>query len=71
MASADWKWPISGRQQLAGTAGQLTFVGGAGDFDAKGVVRHGGDLQAQVAGTMAILPARSRSRAAASPISCA
>src|SRR5215472_8751400 len=55
MASANWKWPIPGRQLLAGTAGRLTFVGGAGDFDAKGKVRHGGDLQAQVAGSMANL----------------
>src|SRR5215471_12790199 len=55
MAGADWKWPIPGRQQLAGTAGRLSFVGGAGDFDAKGKVRHGGDLQAQIAGTMANL----------------
>ena len=55
MASSNWKWPISGRQQLAGTAGRLTFVGGAGDFDAKGKVRHGGDLPAQIAGSMANL----------------
>jgi hypothetical protein len=55
MASANWKWPIPGRQLLAGTAGRLTFVGGAGDFDAKGMVRHSGDPQAQVAGSMANL----------------
>jgi enamine deaminase RidA (YjgF/YER057c/UK114 family) len=55
MAISNWKWPIAGRQQLAGTAGCLTFVGGAGDFDATGTVRHGGDLKAQIAGSMANL----------------
>lgn len=57
MAGADWKWPIAGRQQLAGTAGDFAFVGGAGDFDAKGAIVHPNDLPAQLAGAFANLEA--------------
>jgi enamine deaminase RidA (YjgF/YER057c/UK114 family) len=47
-----WRWPIPGPQNLAGTAGRLTFVGGAGDFDAKGAIRHPSDLDGQLRGTL-------------------
>jgi enamine deaminase RidA (YjgF/YER057c/UK114 family) len=52
-----WKWPDSPPQQLAGTAGRLAFVGGAGDFDGRGRIRHPGDLEAQIAGTISNLAA--------------
>ncbi len=54
---AIWQWPIEGRQQLAGTAGELSFVGGAGDFDSRGKIAHPGDLTAQLPGTMQNLAA--------------
>ncbi len=47
-----WRWPLGGVQQLSGTAGPLTFVGGAGDFDAAGNIRHPGDLDAQIIGAV-------------------
>ena len=52
-----WKWPDSPPQQLAGTAGRLAFVGGAGDFDGRGRIRHPGDLEAQIPGTISNLAA--------------
>jgi len=52
-----WKWPISGPQAVAGTAGRLSFVGGAGDFNAVGAIRHPNDLDAQIPGTMANIAA--------------
>jgi enamine deaminase RidA (YjgF/YER057c/UK114 family) len=52
-----WKWPIAGRQQLAGTAGALSFVGGAGDFDSRGLIAHANDLPGQIPGTMRNLAA--------------
>jgi enamine deaminase RidA (YjgF/YER057c/UK114 family) len=55
MSEANWKWPISGRQYLAGTAGRLTFVGGAGDFDARGAIRHPDALKPQIPGTISNL----------------
>jgi enamine deaminase RidA (YjgF/YER057c/UK114 family) len=57
MNEAIWRWPISEPQQLAGTAGRLSFVGGAGDFDAKGKIRHPDDLDAQIPGTLANIAA--------------
>jgi enamine deaminase RidA (YjgF/YER057c/UK114 family) len=57
MENAIWKWPISGPQHVAGTAGRLSFVGGAGDFDAKGAIRHPDNLDAQVPGTIANIAA--------------
>lgn len=57
MAGADWKWPIPGPQCLAGTAGRLTFVGGAGDFDAQGAIRHPDALKPQIPGTVTNLVA--------------
>jgi enamine deaminase RidA (YjgF/YER057c/UK114 family) len=57
MADTNWKWPIPGQQYLAGTAGRLTFVGGVGDFDAEGTIRHRGALKPQISGTIANLSA--------------
>ena len=71
MAGADWKWPVPGPQHLAGTAGGLTFVGGAGDFDARGAVRHPGDLEAQHRGTIENLAAALAIEGAGSRISFA
>jgi enamine deaminase RidA (YjgF/YER057c/UK114 family) len=50
--SSEWKWPIAHAHNLAASAGRLTFVGGAGDFDAAGLIRRPGDLEAQLAGTL-------------------
>jgi len=57
MAAANWRWPIPGPQYLAGTAGRLTFVGGAGDFDAEGAIRHPDALEPQISGAMSNLAA--------------
>jgi enamine deaminase RidA (YjgF/YER057c/UK114 family) len=54
-ANANWRWPAIGPQQLAGTAGRLTFVGGAGDFDRQGKIGHPGDLRSQIPATIANL----------------
>ena len=50
---AIWQWPTDRVHHLAGSAGRLTFVGGAGDFDAAGRIRNPDNLEAQVAGAMA------------------
>lgn len=48
-----WQWPIAGVHHVSGTAGPLTFVGGAGDFDENGSIRNPGDMDAQIAGAVA------------------
>src|SRR5258708_7928684 len=52
MANMGWRWPIAQTQNIAGTAGRLTFVGGGGDFDAEGAIRHPGDFERQLHGTL-------------------
>ena len=47
-----WKLPTERTHRLAGCAGPLTFVGGAGDFDAAGSIRNPGDFNAQLAGAL-------------------
>ena len=47
-----WRLPIDITHHLAGSAGQLSFVGGAGDFDDAGIVRHPGQLFAQIPGAV-------------------
>lgn len=47
-----WSLPWGRSHEIAGSAGGLAFVGGAGDFDAAGRVRHPGDLRAQLAGAL-------------------
>ena len=48
-----WTWPIPAPHHQAASAGALTFVGGAGDFDAGGAIRSPDDLAAQISGTIA------------------
>ena len=52
-----WSLPIRHSHDLAGTAGAVTFVGGAGDLDAHGRIRNPGDLDKQIAGTVANIAA--------------
>jgi enamine deaminase RidA (YjgF/YER057c/UK114 family) len=52
-----WRWPISRPHCVAGTADWLTFVGGAGDFDETGRIRHPGDFDAQIGGVLENLAA--------------
>lgn len=47
-----WRLPIPAAHHLSASAGALSFVGGAGDFDASGRIRHWGDFDAQVEGAM-------------------
>ena len=49
-----WGWPVGHPHHRSATAGPLTFVGGAGDFDAAGTLRHdAGDIEGQIEGTVA------------------
>ena len=50
--STHWKLPIEPAHATAATAGQISFVGGAGDFDRSGRIRHPDDLEAQIDGAM-------------------
>lgn len=52
MNKSTWNLPIAHTHHLAATAGTLTFVGGAGDFDEVGCIRHPGDLDRQLEGAM-------------------
>lgn len=47
-----WRLPISGAHRVAGSAGGFVFVGGAGDFDHRGLIRRKGDFDAQLQGSM-------------------
>ena len=48
-----WRWPVDHVHHISATAGPLTFVGGAGDFDDAGAIRHPGDLDRQIEGALA------------------
>ena len=52
-----WRLPIGRTHHIAGTAAHLTFVGGAGDFDASGRIRNPGKFDAQIEGAVANLAA--------------
>ena len=52
MSIPNWCLPFDYAHDLVGTAGRLTFVGGAGDFDHQGCIRHPGDLPAQIEGAL-------------------
>ena len=52
MGETVWQLPFGRTHEVAGGAGGLAFVGGAGDFDAAGTIRHKGDLEAQLAGAL-------------------
>ena len=56
-ASPIWRLPIDTTHHLAGSAGRLCFVGGAGDFDRNGVIRHAGVLPEQIIGAISNLSA--------------
>ena len=43
-----WRWPTPRVHHLSASAGNLTFVGGAGGFDGEGNVASPGDLDAQI-----------------------
>ncbi|NNE21709.1 MAG: family 15 carbohydrate-binding domain-containing protein [Rhizobiales bacterium] len=43
-----WRWPSERVHHVSGSAGALTFVGGAGAFDSSGHIAHPGDLDAQI-----------------------
>jgi enamine deaminase RidA (YjgF/YER057c/UK114 family) len=47
-----WRLPVGRPHSVAGTVDWLTFVGGAGDFDGQGRIRHPGDLDAQISGAL-------------------
>lgn len=47
-----WRWPTERVHHLSGSAANLTFVGGAGDFDSTGRIRTPGNLAAQIEGAM-------------------
>ncbi len=57
MESEIWRMPVGPAHRLAAAAGPLTFVGGAGDFAADGVIRNPGDQAAQLGGTVANIAA--------------
>lgn len=48
-----WNLPIPHTHHLSASAGALSFVGGAGDFDAAGRIRNPGDFDKQIEGAMA------------------
>ena len=50
--AAVWRMPLAATHHLAASAGCLTFVGGAGDFDERGAIHHPDDLFSQVPGTV-------------------
>ncbi|WP_377828072.1 Rid family hydrolase [Bradyrhizobium lupini] len=48
-----WQLPIQRAHHLSGSAGVLSFIGGAGDFDAAGRIRNPDDFERQIQGAMA------------------
>ena len=59
--ASNWQLPIGHSHHRAASAGALTFVGGAGDFDAAGAIRNPDDLDRQIDGAMANLAVSVRS----------
>ncbi len=57
MSDTTWQLPFAGHHFISASAAHLTFVGGAGDFDGQGTIRHPGDLEGQVEGAMSNLAA--------------
>ena len=47
-----WSLPTEISQNVCASAGALSFVGGAGDFDAAGTLRNPGDITRQITGTV-------------------
>lgn len=52
-----WQLPFERPHRIVQRAGDYVFVGGAGDFDAGGQIRHQGDLDGQIAGALANIAA--------------
>ena len=52
MSDPVWQLPYQRSHEVAGLAGGLVFVGGAGDFDGVGALRHPGNLEAQLGGAL-------------------
>lgn len=48
-----WRWPTRHVHHVSASAGPLSFVGGAGDFDGEGAIRAPGNLDAQLKGALA------------------
>lgn len=53
MGEQVWRLPYGRTHAISAKAGPLVFVGGAGDFDGDGRLRHPDDLDAQIEGAMA------------------
>ena len=47
-----WALPIAHSHHTAASAAHLSFVGGAGDLDGAGAIRHADDLDAQITGAL-------------------
>lgn len=47
-----WRWPSDRAHHVSGSAGALTFVGGAGGFDSTGQIANPNDLDAQIDAAM-------------------
>jgi enamine deaminase RidA (YjgF/YER057c/UK114 family) len=47
-----WQLPLDRPHRIAQRAGDYVFIGGAGDFDPRGKIRHKGDLDGQIAGCL-------------------
>ena len=54
---SQWRLPIGHTHHLAASAGALSFVGGAGDFDGAGRIRNPDDLGKQIEGAVANMAA--------------
>jgi len=57
MADGGWRLPIKAAHRTVAEAGGTVFVGGAGDFDKDGKIRHPGDFAMQIVGALANLKA--------------
>jgi enamine deaminase RidA (YjgF/YER057c/UK114 family) len=49
---AIWRLPVDAIHEISASAGALSFVGGAGDFDSAGSIRNPGDLARQIEGAV-------------------
>jgi enamine deaminase RidA (YjgF/YER057c/UK114 family) len=47
-----WQLPFDRAHRIVQRAGDYVFVGGAGDFDHRGLIRHKGDPDGQIAGAL-------------------
>ena len=47
-----WQLPLDRPHRIVQRAGDYVFIGGAGDFDHRGAIRHTSDLPGQIAGAL-------------------